>query len=163
MVSANKKNLDYYLNKGISKTDRLNVRSFKFYGDGALGSRGAAMREPYSDKPNHYGALVNSLQTLKNTAERIADSDFHHRDYRTRRLDAIANAPHGDLTKRPALISQPVVIEDDVSIGIGAIILKGVRIGERATVGAGAVVTSHVPPDTMVIGNPAKAVAKKDS
>ncbi len=76
MVSASEKNLDYYLNKGISKTDRLNVRSFKFFGDGALGSRGAAMREPYSDKPNHYGALVNTLETLKNTAERIADSDF---------------------------------------------------------------------------------------
>ena len=76
MVSASEKNLDYYLKKGISKTDRLNVRSFKFYGDGALGSRGAAMREPYSDKPYHYGALVNTLETLKNTAERIADSDF---------------------------------------------------------------------------------------
>jgi len=76
MVSASEKNLDYYLKKGISKTDRLNVRSFKFYGDGALGSRGAAMREPYSDKPHHYGALVNTLETLKNTAERIADSDF---------------------------------------------------------------------------------------
>ena len=76
MVSASEKSLDYYLKKGISKTDRLNVRSFKFYGDGALGSRGAAMREPYSDKPHHYGALVNTLETLKNTAERIADSDF---------------------------------------------------------------------------------------
>ena len=76
MVSANKKNLNHFLNKGISKTDRLNVRSFKFYGDGALGSRGAAMREPYSDQPGHYGALVNTIETLKNTAERIADSDF---------------------------------------------------------------------------------------
>ncbi len=76
MVSANKQNLDYYLNKGISKTDLLNVRSFKFYGDGALGSRGAAMRKPYSDKPNHYGALVNTIETIQQTAKRIADSDF---------------------------------------------------------------------------------------
>ena len=76
MVSASKDNLDHYLKKGISNTERLNVRSFKFYGDGALGSRGAAMREPYSDQPGHYGALVNSLETLKNTAEQIADSDF---------------------------------------------------------------------------------------
>ena len=76
MVSASKDNLDHYLKKGISNTERLNVRSFKFYGDGALGSRGAAMREPYSDQPGHYGALVNSLETLKNTAEKIADSDF---------------------------------------------------------------------------------------
>jgi predicted amidohydrolase YtcJ len=76
MVSADERNLDYYLNKGISKTDRLNVRSFKMYGDGALGSRGAAMREPYSDKPGHYGAMVNTIEFLQNSAKRIADSEF---------------------------------------------------------------------------------------
>ena len=76
MASAYKQNLDYYLNKGITKTDRLNVRSFKVYGDGALGSRGAAMRKPYSDKPGHYGALVNTPENLKEIAERIADSEF---------------------------------------------------------------------------------------
>ena len=76
MVSASPQNLDYYLNNGVIKTDRLHVRSFKFYGDGALGSRGAAMRSPYSDSPGHYGALVNDLETLKTTAKRIADSDF---------------------------------------------------------------------------------------
>ena len=76
MVSASPQNLDYYLNNGIIKTDRLHVRSFKFYGDGALGSRGAAMRSPYSDSPGHYGALVNDIETLKTTAKRIADSDF---------------------------------------------------------------------------------------
>ena len=76
MVTADKKNLDYYLDKGIEKSDRLNVRSFKVYGDGALGSRGAAMRKPYSDKPNHYGALVTPVETLQNIAKRIAASDF---------------------------------------------------------------------------------------
>jgi predicted amidohydrolase YtcJ len=46
MVSAdNQEQIDYYINKGKLKTDRLNVRSFKVYGDGALGSRGAAMRK----------------------------------------------------------------------------------------------------------------------
>ena len=76
MVSASKENLDYYLDKGIIKTDRLNVRSFKFYADGALGSRGAMLREPYSDKHNHYGLLVNSIETLQETAKRIANSEF---------------------------------------------------------------------------------------
>jgi len=76
MISASEENLNYYLDKGTYKTERLNIRSFKFFGDGALGSRGAAMREPYSDKPGHYGALVNTLETLKNTAKRISDSDF---------------------------------------------------------------------------------------
>ena len=76
MVSGSKRNLDYYLNKGIYKTDRLNVRSFKVYGDGALGSRGAAMRTPYSDKDGHFGALVNTTKNLRKIAERIAKSDF---------------------------------------------------------------------------------------
>ncbi len=76
MISANERNLDYYLKKGISKTDRLNVRSFKMYGDGALGSRGAAMREPYSDEAGHFGALVNTVDFLKSSAKRIADSEF---------------------------------------------------------------------------------------
>ncbi|NRD20758.1 amidohydrolase [Winogradskyella eckloniae] len=76
MVSYSEDNLDYFLSKGITKTDRLNVRSFKFYADGALGSRGALLKEPYSDKPNHLGLLVTDLETLKTSAERIANSEF---------------------------------------------------------------------------------------
>ncbi|MCB0460739.1 MAG: amidohydrolase, partial [Flavobacteriaceae bacterium] len=76
MVSASDENLDHYIQKGISKTDRLNVRSFKFYSDGALGSRGAALRQPYSDMPGHYGALVSDFSTIKEVAKRIADSEF---------------------------------------------------------------------------------------
>jgi len=76
MASANKENLDYYLNKGIVKTNRLNVRSFKYYGDGSLGSRGAAMKQAYSDKEHHHGSLIYSVNNLKETAKRIANSDF---------------------------------------------------------------------------------------
>ena len=76
MASATPKNLDYYINKGIIKTDYLNVRSFKFYADGALGSRGAMLRDPYSDKPGHFGLLVNDIKTLNTTAERIANSEY---------------------------------------------------------------------------------------
>ena len=76
MISADDENLDYYLDKGTYKTDRLNVSSFKFYGDGALGSRGATLRQPYSDRHAHYGALVNSVERFNKTAERIAASEF---------------------------------------------------------------------------------------
>ncbi|WP_179338294.1 amidohydrolase [Winogradskyella ludwigii] len=76
MVSASEDNLDYFLDKGITKTDYLNVRSFKFYADGALGSRGAMLRESYSDKPGHLGLMVTDLETLKASAERIANSEF---------------------------------------------------------------------------------------
>jgi len=76
MASANKENLDHYLKKGIVKTDRLNVCSFKYYGDGSLGSRGAAMKQAYSDKEHHHGALIYSIKNLTETAKRIANSDF---------------------------------------------------------------------------------------
>lgn len=77
MVSGdNQQEIDYYINKGIIKTDRLNVRSFKVYGDGALGSRGAAMRKPYSDRANHYGALIYSPEKYREIARQIAASEY---------------------------------------------------------------------------------------
>jgi len=76
MVSNTKENLDYYLDKGIIKTDRLNVRSVKVYGDGALGSRGAALREPYSDKEGHFGAMITPVDQIEGLAERIAASEY---------------------------------------------------------------------------------------
>lgn len=88
----------------------------------------------------------------------IADADFHPLDPEARKKDAIANAPQGDRSRRPPFVSRPVVIEDAVWIGIGAIILKGVRIGSGARIGAGAVVTSDVPAGTAVAGNPATPV-----
>lgn len=76
MVSASKENLDYYLNKGIYKTDKLNVQSFKVYADGALGSRGALLRKPYSDQPGHFGLLTTPLSVMDSMAKRIANSKF---------------------------------------------------------------------------------------
>ena len=76
MVSATPDNLDYYLNKGVVKTDRLDVRSIKVYGDGALGSRGAAMRQPYSDRKGHYGAMVTPVDSIYSLAQRIAKTDY---------------------------------------------------------------------------------------
>jgi len=51
-----------------------------------------------------------------------------------------------------------VVIHDGAWIGFNATILKGVTIGEGAVVGAGSVVSKNVPPFTIVVGNPARAV-----
>ncbi|MEZ4856299.1 MAG: amidohydrolase [Gelidibacter sp.] len=76
MALGTKSNLDYYLQHGIYKTDRLNVRSFKFYADGALGSRGALLRAPYADKPNHFGLLLTPIDEFKIAAKRIANSEF---------------------------------------------------------------------------------------
>ena len=56
--------------------------------------------------------------------------------------------------------SKPIVIEDDVLIGAGSYILKGVHIGARSIIGAGSIVTTDVPSDCIVAGNPAKIIRK---
>ncbi len=76
MVSNNKKNLDYYLENGIIKTDRLHVRSIKVYADGALGSSGAAMRKEYSDQPGHFGAMMTYQEDLLLLAEKIKAAGY---------------------------------------------------------------------------------------
>ncbi len=76
MVSNTKDNLDYYLTKGKIKTDQLNVQSVKVYADGALGSRGAALKAPYSDKDHHFGAMVIGLEDFKALASRIEAANY---------------------------------------------------------------------------------------
>lgn len=76
MVSMTPDNLNFYLANGPYKTDRLDVRSFKVYADGALGSRGAALKVAYSDKPGHFGVMVTPPEDIRQIASRIAASDF---------------------------------------------------------------------------------------
>lgn len=76
MLSDDPSNFSYLDKKGIIKTDRLHVRSFKVYGDGALGSRGACLLEPYSDKPNHRGFLLSNPEHFDSVAAWISQRDF---------------------------------------------------------------------------------------
>lgn len=79
---------------------------------------------------------------------RIYDHDYHALDYLSRR------SPVNDTA---ACKTAPVVIGDDSLIGANAIILKGVNIGERSVVGAGAVVSiKNIPPGSLLAGNPAR-------
>jgi len=89
----------------------------------------------------------------------IADSDFHPLEPAQRLIDAQALAPFfKDRPPRPRLTTAPVKICNNVWIGMNAVILKGVTIGDNSVVAAGAVVTKSVPANTVVAGNPATAV-----
>ncbi len=76
MLSNNEDNISEFLESGILKTDRLNVRSVKVYADGALGSRGAALKKPYSDHDNHFGSMIIDLEDFQTLAKRLHNSDF---------------------------------------------------------------------------------------
>lgn len=80
---------------------------------------------------------------------RITDFDGHPLCAQQRRAGA---------TFTPETTLLPVIIGDDVWIGHGAIVLKGVKLGDRSIIGASAVVTRDVPADTIVAGNPARVV-----
>lgn len=76
MVRNNKNDIDYFLEKGVIQKPRLSVRSVKVYADGALGSRGAVLRKPYSDQPMHYGKMVISVDDYKALAKKLALSNY---------------------------------------------------------------------------------------
>jgi acetyltransferase-like isoleucine patch superfamily enzyme len=91
----------------------------------------------------------------------IADSDFHPLEPAQRLVDAQALAPFfKNRPPRPKLKTAPVKIGDNVWIGMNAVILKGVTIGENSVVAAGAVVTKSILANTIVAGNPAVTVKK---
>jgi predicted amidohydrolase YtcJ len=76
MLSNTQENRDYFLANGPIKTDYLTVRSFKAYTDGALGSRGAVLKAPYSDAPEEFGTLVTPIDSLEKLAYRLSTSSF---------------------------------------------------------------------------------------
>ena len=76
MLSDAKHNYDFLFANGKIKTDRLNVRAFKLFADGALGSRGACLLQPYSDKPGWSGFLLSSRAHFDSMANIIHEHGF---------------------------------------------------------------------------------------
>jgi predicted amidohydrolase YtcJ len=76
MLNPSRENQDHYFKNGPYKTDQLNVRSFKIYADGALGSRGACLLHDYHDMPGNKGFLLQTPQDLKNIAAALYEHNF---------------------------------------------------------------------------------------
>lgn len=80
----------------------------------------------------------------------IADTDFH----------AIKAQGRRNNTNPADIAASPISIADNVFIGTGAFILKGVSIGKNSIIGAGSVVTQNVPENVVAAGNPARVIKK---
>lgn len=89
-------------------------------------------------------------ETILGSGVMILDNDFHELD------------PQGRWRDEHVKNARPIKIGRQVFIGARAIILKGVTIGDRALVGAGAVVTRDVPADHLAAGNPAQNHPKRN-
>ena len=76
MISPYKSSIEYFKKHGIMKTDYLSARSFKVYGDGALGSRGAALIKDYADDHGNAGFLLESPETYESLAKMIYEMGF---------------------------------------------------------------------------------------
>ena len=76
MLSDAPRNFDFIKRNGKIKTDRLNVRAFKVYADGALGSRGACLLKPYSDRPGWMGFLLSSKEHFDSVANVLFSQDL---------------------------------------------------------------------------------------
>jgi acetyltransferase-like isoleucine patch superfamily enzyme len=121
-----------FLNRWIDRPE-LSIGSHTFLGSGCIISVGSSVRI------GEYCLLAGGVH--------VSDYDGHPTDARLRRT-----------SPAPPESIKPVVIGDDVWIGASAKILKGVTIGDRSIVAAGAIVTKSVPPDVIVAGNPARVV-----
>ena len=76
MISNTKKNMQHFLSRGPILKNKLTVRSFKIYADGALGSRGAALKHDYSDLKSHKGKFITPKDSIKKLAIKLASTPF---------------------------------------------------------------------------------------
>ncbi|GAB6194653.1 acyltransferase [Desulfocastanea catecholica] len=70
----------------------------------------------------------------------------------------------GELIRNQPLISKgDIIIEDDVWLGFGSVILENVCLGQGCVIGAGSIVTKNIPPGAIAVGNPAKIIGHRNN
>ena len=76
MVNPDDETMDHFMNQGVIDKERLTVRSVKIYADGALGSRGAKLLEPYTDDPSNTGLMVESDDFYRHVCQKAYDAGY---------------------------------------------------------------------------------------
>ncbi len=121
MLEPNEENINHFVKKGIYKTDYLNVRSIKLYADGALGSRGACLIEPYSDDPENSGLIIEAIDFYHDMCKLAVENNYQINthaigDYANRlMLDIYSEYLQGHNDKRWRIEHAQVIHPDDVN------------------------------------------------
>ena len=76
MINPDDETMDYFMNKGVIDKEKLTVRSVKIYADGALGSRGAKLLEPYTDAPETSGLILESDEFYRHVCQKAYDAGY---------------------------------------------------------------------------------------
>ena len=76
MVNPDDETMDHFMRQGIIDKERLTVRSVKIYADGALGSRGAKLLEPYTDDPTYDGLILESDDFYRHVCQKAYDAGY---------------------------------------------------------------------------------------
>ena len=76
MVNPDDETMDHFMRQGVIDKERLTVRSVKIYADGALGSRGAELLEPYSDDPTNDGLILESDEFYRHVCQKAYDAGY---------------------------------------------------------------------------------------
>ncbi|MBQ6084057.1 MAG: amidohydrolase [Bacteroidales bacterium] len=76
MVNPDDETMNYFMKFGVIEKERLTVRSVKIYADGALGSRGAKLLEPYSDAPETSGLIVENEAFYDHVCEKAYNAGY---------------------------------------------------------------------------------------
>lgn len=76
LLSDDAGNYDYYLTKTPYQSERMHIAGFKLYADGALGSRGACLLQPYDDKKEWKGFLLNNVDHYSQVLKKIYNSPY---------------------------------------------------------------------------------------
>ncbi|MBV9988826.1 MAG: amidohydrolase [Chitinophagaceae bacterium] len=133
MLSDNDENLNKYLKSGPYKTDKLYVKGFKVYADGALGSRGACLLQPYSDKPGWQGFLLRNKSHYDSLAKVLSTTGFQmctHAigDSANREMLNVYNKYlHGKNDKRWRIEHAQIVSQNDFNLFGAASIVPSVQ------------------------------------
>ncbi len=120
MLNPTPANKAYYLPKGPFFSDNLTISSFKIYADGALGSRGAALLAPYTDRPHETGFLLQHPEYYRAIAKELAATKFQMNTHaigdssNRLLLDIYGAALHGQPDRRWRIEHAQVVSPQDV-------------------------------------------------